>query len=281
MVVARQSTKYSLSPLAVFLTGWKNRRLIWQLAKREIQARYRGSLLGISWSAIVPLLMLCVYVFVFSVIFKARSNIVGESKLEFALVLFFGLIIFGVLSECMNRAPTLLLENVAYIKKLVFPLEIFPWITLVVALVNAGIGFFLLIVAFIIVHGSLPISLLALPLIILPLVLLTLGLNCFLSSIGVFLRDIRHGMSIVTSVVLFLSPIFYSPTAIPEKYRSLIYLNPLTLVIEQSKQVLFLGHFLSLEQWGYYLVYLLAAWLCAWAGFVWFMKTKKGFADVV
>lgn len=265
-------------PFALFQTAWHHRALILRLTRHEIDARYRGSMLGIVWALLTPLLMLAVYTFVFTVVFQARWGTAGSNSTEFALLLFSGLVLFNIFSECLNRAPGLLLENVSYIKKVVFPLEILALVTLAVALFNAAIGLAILLVFYVAALGLPPATALLLPIVVAPLCLLTLGVSWFLASAGVFLRDIRQVVGVAVTVLMFLSPIFYPLTAVPERFRALIHLNPMTAILEQSKDLLFWGRIPSPLEW---LVATLAAWGCAWLGYLWFMKTRRGFADVV
>lgn len=270
---------HGTGPLAPVRTAWQHRRLILRLAKREVNARYRGSMLGIVWAVLNPLMMLAVYTFVFTTVFKARWGVeTGDDNSGFALLLFSGLILYTIFSECVTRAPSLLLENVSYIKKVVFPLEILPLVSLAVALFNAAFGFLILAVFYLIVLGLPPPTVLLMPLVLVPLCLMTLGVSWFLASAGVFLRDIRQVVGVVVTVLMFLSPIFYPITAIPERFRPFLHLNPLTPVLEQSKDLLFWGRVPSPLDWA---VAVLAGWACAWLGYLWFMKTRRGFADVV
>lgn len=269
---------FSISPKEMLLCLWRNRELIAASAKREVLGRYRGSVLGILWSFFNPLFMLAVYTFVFSEIFKARWNASSESKMEFALVLFAGLMIFNLFSECINRAPSLILSNVNYVKKVVFPLEILPAVTLLSALFHVLLSLGVWLLAYLIFFGLPHVTVLYLPLIVLPFMLFIMGLSWALASLGVFLRDVSQFIGVVTTVLMFLSPIFYPATALPETYRHLLYLNPLTPVIELTRDVLFWGkapNFTMLSLcW-------LATTIVAWLGFAWFQKTRKGFADVL
>jgi len=129
--------KFPTSPKAMFESLWLNRSLIKVLVIREVAGRYRGSILGIFWSFFNPVFMLAVYTFVFSVVFKARWGLVNESRAEFSLILFAGLLIFNLFAECLNRAPSLILANTNYVKKVVFPLEILPWVAFGAALFHA------------------------------------------------------------------------------------------------------------------------------------------------
>lgn len=269
----------SIAPAALWRAVWGNRLLIRRLAARELAARYRGSLLGAAWMAVNPLLMLAVYTFIFTVVFKARwGTSTGGSSAEFALFLFSGMILYGVFSDVVTRAPSLMLENVSYIKKVVFPLEILPVVALVGALANAAVGFVILIGFQLIVLGLPPATILALPAVLLPLCLLTAGLGWFLSSLGVFLRDVRQMVGVLVTVLMFMSPIFYPIDMIPAEFRGFLHLNPLTSILEQSKDVLFRGRLPDLLPW---LGSVAASAAACWLGFAWFVKTRKGFADVL
>lgn len=257
----------------------RNRSLIWQLTKREFVGRYRGSFLGIAWSFFFPLMMLAVYTFVFSVVFRARWGIGGEeSKASFAIVLFVGLIVHGLFAEVINRAPTLVLTNVTYVKRVVFPLEVLPWVVMGSALLHAGISLFVLLLAQAVLTQQFHWTSVLFPLVVAPLILSTMGLAWLLAATGVYLRDIGQAVGIVTTVMMFLAPVFYPLSALPEQYQPLLYLNPLTFVIEEGRRVLLIG---ELPNWAGLMVYLAISLLVAWAGFGWFQKTRKGFADVL
>ncbi|GAA3525358.1 ABC transporter permease [Zobellella aerophila] len=269
---------FSISPREMASSFWRNRSLIKVLTKREVVGRYRGSFLGILWSFFNPLLMLTVYTFVFSVVFQARWTGGSESKTEFALVLFAGMMMFSFFSECINRAPSLILSNVNYVKKVVFPIDILPWVSLGAALFHFLISLFVWLIAYVILFGVPQPTVLLLPLLLMPLTLLVMSLSWMLAALGVYLRDISQFIGIATTMLMFLSPIFYPAEALPDTYRKLIYLNPLTVVIEQARDLLFWG---KLPNWSMLTVYTLVATLIAWLGFAWFQKTRKGFADVL
>lgn len=269
---------FSSSPLALVSSFLLNRRLIQTMVVREVLGRYRGSYMGILWSFLNPVFMLVVYTFVFSVVFKARWNAQSDSKTEFALVLFAGLLVFNLFAECINRAPSLILSNVNYVKKVVFPLEALPWISLGSALFHLVVSLLVWLLAYAIFFGAPHLSALWLPLVLLPLALFVMGLSWGLASLGVYLRDVSQFIGLLVTASMFLSPIFYPATALPEDFRYLLYLNPLTPAIEMVRDVLFWGkmpNFLLLAS------YTLAAATISWVGFIWFQKTRKGFADVV
>ena len=177
---------FSISPKELIASPWRNRSLIKALVQREVVGRYRGSFMGILWSFFNPVFMLAVYTFVFSVVFKARWNTNSDSKAEFALVLFAGLIMFNLFSECINRAPSLILSNVNYVKKVVFPLEILPWVALGSAMFHALISLGVWLIAYVFCFGLPPITILLLPLVVLPLLLFIMGLTWGLASFGVY-----------------------------------------------------------------------------------------------
>ena len=270
--------QFPATPLEMFTSFWRNRELILASAKREILGRYRGSMLGLLWSFFNPIFMLMVYTFVFSVVFKARWSVGSESKTEFALVLFAGLIVFNLFAECINRAPGLILANPNYVKKVVFPLEILPYISLLSALYHALISLGVWLVAYIILFGVPHITVLYLPFIAIPFSLFIMGLSWILASLGVYLRDVSQFIGVLTTVLMFLSPIFYPISALPENYQHLLYLNPLTPVIEMARDVLYWG---KIPDFSLLTLYYLVTGIVAWMGFAWFQKTRKGFADVL
>jgi lipopolysaccharide transport system permease protein len=236
--------------------------------------------MGLAWSFFNPVLMLIVYTFVFSVIFKSRWGGAGadDSKTQFALLLFVGMLVMGFLSDVLNRAPGLITGNVNYVKKVVFPLEVLPVMAVCSALFHSLISLGVLFGAFVLFNGTLQWTLVFIPLVLLPLVFLASGLAWVLASLGVFLRDIGQFVGIVTTGLMFLSPVFYPISAVPEQFRPYIMANPLTFIIEQAREVLIWGHS---PYWLGLGLYTLVSLAVAWAGYAWFQKTRKGFADVL
>jgi lipopolysaccharide transport system permease protein len=274
------SLRFWLNTLGLlFSSPWKHRALILQMVRREVVGRYRGSVMGLLWSFLNPILMLAVYTFVFSEVFKAKWGVgSNESKADFALILFVGLIVHGILAECVNRAPGLILNNVNFVKKVVFPLEILPWVAMGATLFHAAVSVGVWAVFFVIIKAYLPWTIVFLPLVALPLVLGTLGFAWFLAATGVYLRDVSQTTSIFTTVLLFVSPIFYPASALPEKYRGLLDLNPLTFLIEQAREVMVWDR---LPDFAGLATYTLGALAIALVGLAWFQKTRRGFADVL
>jgi len=273
------NTAHPTSLLALSTSLWSHRQLIIQMIKREVVGRYKGSIMGLTWSFFNPVIMLAVYTFVFSVVFKARWGISNEeSKTQFALVLFVGMIVHGLFAEGLNRAPGLILSNVNYVKKVVFPLEILPIISIGAALFHSIVSLGVLLVAFATFNEYINWTSVFIPLVLLPLVILTLGMTWMLASIGVFIRDVGQTTGIITTILMFLAPVFYPISALPENFHIWLLLNPLTFIIEQAREVLIWGRS---PDWIGLSIYTLVAITVAWLGFAWFQKTRKGFADVL
>lgn len=269
----------SVSPIALVRSLLSNRPLIGQLIRREILGRYRGSMLGLAWSFFNPVLMLVIYTFVFSVVFSARWGVTqGGSRADFAILLFIGLIVHGFFAECLTRAPTLILQNVNYVKKVVFPLEVLPIVILSSALFHTAISFLVLVIAMLIAHGTLHATAVFAPFVFLPLVFATAGFSWFLTSIGVFARDVSQIIGTLTTILMFLSPVFYPISAVPAAFQPWLLANPLTFIIEQARAVLFYGEY---PDWAGLALYAVISAIIAVLGYAWFQKTRKGFADVV
>ena len=251
--------------------------LIRQFAAREFDARYRQSLLGSLWAVLTPLLMLGVYTFVFRSVFKLRWSTGADSNLGFALRVYAGLAIFNFFAECVNRAPRLVLDQSHLVKKVVFPLEILPWISAVSGFVNLGIALLLLLL-FSLSDGSLHVTALALPLVWLPLLPLCVGLGWLLAAIGTYVRDVGQVLGLLVSLLMFLSPIFFPLEALPAAVQPWLALNPLALPITQTRQVLLEGLW---PQWDALALQLLACCAVAWVGAAFFKAARGGFADVV
>jgi lipopolysaccharide transport system permease protein len=269
---------FSISPLAMLDSLVSNRTLAFQLANREVVGRYRGSSLGLLWSFFNPLFMLFIYTFVFSFVFNARWGVESGTKTEFALVLFSGLMVFNIFADCITKAPSLIVSNVNYVKKVVFPLEILPLVTFGSAIFHFLISLMVWLIAYIFLLGLPPITAIYFPIVLMPLLFFTMGVSWLLASLGVYVRDISQFIGIFTTALLFLSPIFYPLTALPEEYQVYMLYNPLTYVIEQTRDVLIWGKEINWSSWSCYMG---ASIVVSWLGFAWFQKTRKGFADVI
>lgn len=267
------------NPIRIFVHLWQYRDLIRQLTWREVVGRYKGSFVGLGWSFIQPLLMLCVYTFVFSIIFKARWGVnPDESRAAFAIALFMGLITFSLFSEMANAAPLLVLANVNYVKKVVFPLEVLPLVRFLSTLINAVFSLCVLLAGILFVYRFIHWTAVLLPLVWLPMIMFSLGCGYFLASFGVFVRDVGASISILTTMLLFISPIFYPVSAVPEQFRILCRINPIAIFVEDARRVMLWG---LMPDWSWFLSGLAFSTIIFIFGFVWFMKSKKAFADVM
>ncbi|MCG8910864.1 ABC transporter permease [Pseudomonas sp. DP-17] len=256
----------------------KNHELIWQLSRREISLRYSGSFLGIIWSFINPLAMLMVYSFVFGTVFKARWGTVATDSHNYTILLFVGMLCHGLFAECLGKSATLIVGNSNYVKKVIFPLDILPWTVIGAALFHFFTGLIVLSGLQLALTKELSWAIVYLPLVLIPFILFLAGLSWLVSALGVYFRDINQLVGMITAIMMFLSPVFYSIDSIPEKFRPYMLANPLTLVIEQARQILVYGSapspdaLLNISAIG-----LLSALLGLW----FFNKTRRGFSDVL
>jgi lipopolysaccharide transport system permease protein len=258
---------------------WRNRELWWRLSEREVLGRYRGSLLGVGWTVVQPLLMLAVYTFVFSQVFKARwTGQETDGPLVFAINIFTGLIVFNLFSECVSRAPTLVLANPSYVTKVVFPLDILVPVALGNAAFHACCSLVILGLFELVSFKTIPFTAVLLPLVWLPLLLGSLAISWVLASLGVFLRDIGQLIGVLLSMLMYLSPIFFPITALPEKWRPVLNINPLALVIEQTRAVLVEGRPPSPT---YLILGSLLALVACEAAYRLFEKSRRAFPDVM
>ncbi|WP_208612751.1 ABC transporter permease [Pantoea conspicua] len=250
------------------------------MTKRDIISRYKGSIMGLFWSFINPVFMLAVYTLVFSEVFNARwgNAAANESKAQFAIILFAGLIVHGIFGEVLTKSPTLILNNANYVKKVVFPLDAFPVIALLSACFQALINIVVLLLAFMLANGYLHWTAVLLPVVFVPVLILVLALSYLISSLGVYIRDLGQFVTLLITVILFLSPVFYPLSSVPVKYQAIILANPLTFIIEQTREVVIWGR---LPDFTGLLIYTCVSIIVLWLSYFWFQKTRKGFADVI
>jgi len=266
------------SPFALILSLINNHELLWELVKRDFFGRYKGSMLGVVWSLFNPLLMLTIYTIVFSVAFKAKWGTTEESKVTFAIMLFSGMIIHSLFAECLNRSPSLITNHSNYVKKVVFPLEMLPCMALLSAVLHFIVSFCVLLLFCFFAGMTIHIGIIFIPFILLPLVLMTLGLSWIFASLGVYLRDLSQIMGVVTTVSLFLAPVFYPIEVLPSAYQSFLMWNPISLPVIQLREIMFLD---TPFKWFEWLVSLSVGILICIVGYWWFQKSRPGFADVL
>jgi len=284
MDVVNSSSKKT--PLRQHVLPWEIARhlyqyktLIYELTKRDIAIRYRGSYLGIFWSFLRPLCMLCVFGVVFGYIFQSKlGRFPHESKVDFALALFSGLIIFDMFGECLGRAPTLILSNANYVTKVVFPLEILPVSVVVAAFCHLLISLVPLLIGVAIAHGSVPLTTLYVPVILVPVVLLCLGTTWFFASLGVFFRDINSFVPVLLTILMYASAIFYSVDSVPPAFKPIVLVNPLAILIHQWRSAIMWRVPID---WARYGVHFAGCAVFMIASYIIFMRTKSAFADVL
>lgn len=253
------------------------RALVPQMIKREISERYKGSILGVLWSFITPLILLGIYTFVFGTLFNSRWT--GEATTaDFAVILFAGLLMFQLFSDVVSRAPSLILHNTNFVKKIVFPLEVLIPVQLGSAMFHALISILILLVAVFFVQGYVPLTIFWLPVILTPFALMMLGFGWFFAAFGVYVRDVDQVIGTALTALLFLAPIFYPPDVIPEWIAPYIYLNPIVVPIELLRDIAIFGKPPSLYLWS---IYSAISLVIAALGLGFFQKTRGGFADVL
>jgi lipopolysaccharide transport system permease protein len=256
----------------------RNRSLIIALSKREVLGRYRGASFGLFWSILSPFLMLCVYAFAFGSILNSRWPQPDGAANSFAIILFVGLIVHGFFAECFTRAPALITNNVSYVKKVIFPIEILPWPMVISALFHTLMNVVVLIILRLLVDHQFSWSILLLPVVLLPLVILMLGIGWFLAALGVYIRDIAQITGVLSTALLFTSSAVVPVNAIPEEYRFVFSLNPLTFIIDQAREVSLWG---GMPDWAGLGLYALVSAIFALVGYTWFSATRRGFGDVL
>ncbi|MMZ53785.1 Teichoic acid translocation permease protein TagG [compost metagenome] len=257
----------------------KHRILLGQFAYREAFSRYKGSYFGIGWTILQPLVMLMIYGFVFSVIFRVKwGGAESVSTLDFAVVTFAGLIIFQIFSESMYRASTLLSANSNFVKKVVFPLEILPVSVVLGTLITNLFSVMILVCALIWFDYSIGSYVFLLPVIMFPLILFTVGASLIVTALGAFFRDLSHFMGIFMNIVFYLSPVFYPVKAVPEKFQVYMLMNPFTTFIESFRAILIYNR---PPNWtDLVFVSVISVFLCC-IGMLVFNRSKEIFSDVI
>ncbi len=271
--------RLNIGPLAPFMALWLHWDLLMRFSGQDLRSRYRESLLGPAWALVVPLFQLAVFSFVFTSILPSRWSGGEAGSFLFPLNLFCGISVYSVFSEVVTRSTTILSENSSYIKRVVFPLEVMPISIVLSALIGFFISLAVLLLGYCLIRESLPaVQALSLPLILVPFFVLLAGLAWFFAGISVYLPDLRHAIFPIVSLLMFLSPVLFPLSSVPEPYRLVIAWNPVTVPIEALRNALVLGAWpdpLLLVGYG------AVAWAVAWLGYATFVVLRRGFADVV
>lgn len=260
-------------------TLWRNRDLLWQMTRRNIEQRYRGSVLGLVWSFVQPLMMLCVYTFVFSVVFQARWGVsAGEGRGSFAVIMFCGMAIFNLFSDAVVTGSTVVVTNQNLVKKVIFPLEVLPMAGVLTTYALGLAWFVLLFFGSWLILGFVGWTMLLLPVVMLPVMIFTSGIVYLVSALGVFVRDIPYVVGVVLQMLFFATPIFYPVSAVPDRLRWVLTWNPMTVFIEQARNVFLYGR---MPDWAFLGLATLVSLAVLQCGYYFFVKTKRGFADVL
>lgn len=275
-----------LNPMSMLITLSTHRGLIGQFARREVAERHKGAYLGSLWNIISPIITLLIYGFVFGYVFDSRwrdpalaaSEDQGGAAASFLLPFFLGHSMYHFFSECVGRAPFTVAARPNLVKKVVFPVEILPVVSVLSAMVYPLIAIPLLFIAQLVVVGSIPLTVMMLPLMFLPLIFAVMGISWFLASLGVYSRDIKNVVQVVLQLLIFMTPVFYSPERIPPRFRGLYGLNPLGFILEQARGVTLWGRE---PQWVKLAMVTLASLVVMQLGYAFFMRTKRGLADVI
>jgi len=256
----------------------QHRYLLWQLVLREFGLRYSGSFFGLFWSFFTPLLLLAVYTFVFNSVLSAKWGTGYTSDSHFALILFAGLIMHGLFSDCAYRAPTLIQAHSSYVKRVVFPLEILPLVLVINSFLHACMSMLVLAIFYAVVNHSIAPTIVFVPFIVLPFLIFNVGIVMFLSLLGVYIKDIAQAIGVVMTITMFITPIFYPISAVSPKLQMILYLNPLTFPIEQMRNYTV---FNTGPHWTGLGIYLCMSLVVFYLGYISFQKARRGFADVL
>jgi len=273
------ATQPSHSPFAFAADLWRQRELLWQFTLRNVEVRHKGSHLGLIWSFLNPLLMLGLYVMVFGYIFGGKFGVLpNETKVDYALGIFFGLTLFQFFAEVLGVSPTIIVGNPNFVKKVVFPLEILPAASVGGAVFHMLISLCLVLLSLLFFGHGASWGILWLPVIIAPLVLLAMGTAWLFSALGVFFRDLGQLMQFLTMALMYASAVFFSVSRIPPGIWVFLRFNPLMLAIELSRDVALWHRPINYH----YLAYLYASGLIAcYLGHLAFRRMKPAFADVL
>lgn len=274
---AGESEVPKLGSFGIFGRAIARRELFYAFTKREVMGRYSGSFFGLLWSFLNPLLMLGVYTLAFREFLGMRwPN--TDTRADFSLMIFSGMIVHSLFVEIITRAPTIIVSNANLVKKVVFPLALLPCVSVASAFFHSLLSIVVLSIFVLTTQHTLHVTMLYLPLLFLPYLILLSGIAWFMASLGVYFRDITQLSGVLASVFMFLSPVFYPITSLSPRFRSLMEYNPLTLIIGQFREIALFG---NAPDWAALGIYTLVALMVMMVGYWWFQRTRDGFADVL
>ncbi|MFK2893578.1 ABC transporter permease [Dyella flagellata] len=254
------------------------RSLTIELSKRDVLGRYRGATFGLLWSLISPFLTLSIYTFAFGSILKSRWPQTSNGAASFAMILFVGLIVHGFFAECLSRSATLITDNVNFVKRVIFPLEILPWSMVAGAIFHTLMNIIVFTVLHYFLDGHVSGLVLLFPVVMVPLILLAIGIGWIFAALGVYFRDISQVTGVISTAMFFLSSAMVPVSALPAAYQPIFRLNPITFIIDQARQVALWGNF---PDWLGLFEYTLVSFMIMMLGFGMFQVARRGFADVL
>lgn len=271
-------TRHATTPVSLLRSTWAHRELILQLARKDVIGKYKGSLFGLAWSYISPLFMLGIYTLFFTQIFHARWGTLGAGKGAFATALFAGLIVHTMFGECLTRGSQLVTDNANYVTKVIFPLEILPWVSSLTSLYHAMASLVILAAFSLIFSGHIVWTFLLFPVVFLPLLLISTAIGWLLGSLGVYVRDIGQMSNLIVTALLYTAPVFFPFANMSPKVQAAMKFNPLTFLIVQAREVLLWGH---APDWLGLTMYTAGALVACWLAYAFFQRTRAGFIDVL
>src|SRR5215510_12878 len=274
MISAQTARRAVWQPLWQLPARWD---LILSLTKRELAARYRGSILGIVWALLTPIVMISIFTLIFSGIFKAKFG-ASTSQWDYALYLFCGLLPWNAFQESLQISASTIVSHANLVKRVIFPLETLPVSICLAAVINQLFGTVVLIVAILILRRELHATILFLPIALVPQLLATCGIAWLVASLGVFVRDIVQGIALVLMAWMYLTPIIYPESLVPANYRAAVNLNPFTPLVRNYRQLLLEGTGPDWSGLAYFSVFAAMTFIL---GYWWFARTRKNFADVI
>src|SRR6266849_4694823 len=245
--------------------------LIVSLTRRELAARYRGSVLGILWALLTPVVMIAIFTIIFAGIFKARFGN-SNSRWDYALYLFCGLLPWNAFQESLQLSASTIVAHANLVKRVVFPLETLPVSLSLAAAANQMFGTMVLVIAVAVLRGDLHSTIVFLPLILIPQLIATFGAAWLVASLGVFVRDIVQGITLVLMAWMYFTPIIYPESLVPAPYRAAVNLNPFTPLVRNYRRILLEGNGPDWAGLGYFSAFALASFLF---GYWWFARTRK------
>ncbi len=261
---------------------WAKFDLLRALVRRDLDARYKGSVLGNLWPLLNQLSQLLIYTYVFSIVLKVKlglQGIPGDENLTFGLWLFAGLLPWIAFTGGWIQAASSVIGQTNLVKKVVFPLELLPVVPILATFIESSFGLMALIVMVALTSGTVHTTLALLPLVWIPQLLFTAGLGYFAAGLTVFLRDIPQTLGVIVNLWFYLTPLVYPATRIPEQWRGWVFwLNPMAAIAEVYRDLILVGEVTHWGEWGFTTI---VSTIVFCVGFSVYQRLRPAFADVL